>query len=437
MTEVTEVGMGTTGKQTLSDLFPQIDPAVRDRVCVEIAPDSARDAIGGIWNQATLIPVPPDRIPEPLSPELAMPLVISVQVFNATRFDVPAPVTFPNLPDPITGVTLEPGAKTGLWSYDHDAGRWTLQGSMTVSEDGLFLLSDPGTGIRAPGWHGANQGDPGEDGGTDNDRNNDRNNCTTQRRLYTSAGVQCAVGAATGLAELTPGVGCAVSLGGATAGAAVDCGIDPENCSTTIAKSALGGIAGCVPGVGLAVTGIICTTTVSSAWISLRNCESSSRSNGVGENGWEMQSDFQTREELDARTMFDDQIELIFKAQALYESVAGDPEWWAVPVAELPILKNFFSEFEETMSKVSADGVQINTAELTVLLNLDRPSNLTDDHVNALIARFNRFSSGGMTAEEQAAIVESSTAFKEKSEYLEAIGWETTYGKQKGSFFDS
>jgi hypothetical protein len=69
----------------------------------------------------------------------------------------------------------------------------------------------------------------------------------------------------------------------------------------------------------------------------------------------------------------------------------------------------------------------IDAGESATLLTLERPSNLSNDHVNAYIARFNRFSTGGMTAEEQTAIIEAGNALKDKAEFLEASGWETTY----------
>ncbi|HEB52845.1 MAG TPA: hypothetical protein ENI87_06295 [bacterium] len=83
-----------------------------------------------------------------------LPLVVTVQTDGATNFDLPVPIEFPNLPDPITGRPLAPGAKTALWSFDHDLGRFRIMGSMTVTADGSRVVSDPGVGLRAPGWHG-------------------------------------------------------------------------------------------------------------------------------------------------------------------------------------------------------------------------------------------------------------------------------------------
>jgi len=74
-------------------------------------------------------------------------------------------VCFPNLPDPITGIKLLPGAKTALWSFDHDLGKWVIRGSMTISADGNLACSDPGVGLLSPGWHGAGPGSPGGSNG--------------------------------------------------------------------------------------------------------------------------------------------------------------------------------------------------------------------------------------------------------------------------------
>ncbi|MDA0345930.1 MAG: hypothetical protein O3C43_17680 [Verrucomicrobia bacterium] len=74
-------------------------------------------------------------------------LVISIQVPGASTFDVPAPITFPNIDG------LKPGESSFLASFDHDVGDWVVIGTGTVSEDGSVINSDPGTGIVAPGWH--------------------------------------------------------------------------------------------------------------------------------------------------------------------------------------------------------------------------------------------------------------------------------------------
>lgn len=120
-----------------------------------LSEDGSRGGMVGI------APVAPDRLPEPLPEGLAFPIVITVQSDGASNFASPAPVKFPNLPDPVSGETLPPGAKTALWAFNHDSGRWEVQGSMTISDDGKYAVSDPGVGLSAPGWVGVNPGSGG------------------------------------------------------------------------------------------------------------------------------------------------------------------------------------------------------------------------------------------------------------------------------------
>jgi hypothetical protein len=108
-----------------------------------------------------IAPVSRDRLPSPLPPGLDLPLVITVQTDGPQNFDQPVPVRFPNTPDPTTGQTLAPGAKSALWSFNHDTGRWEIVGPMTVSADGRFVDTDPGVGLRQPGWHGQRPGTSG------------------------------------------------------------------------------------------------------------------------------------------------------------------------------------------------------------------------------------------------------------------------------------
>ena len=105
-----------------------------------------------------IAPVPPDRLPGQLPPGLNFPLVITVQTDGATNFDTPAPICFPNLPDPDTGQTLPANGKSALWSFNHDTGRFDIAGPMTVSTDGTLVCTDPGVGVPAPGWHGTRPG---------------------------------------------------------------------------------------------------------------------------------------------------------------------------------------------------------------------------------------------------------------------------------------
>ncbi len=139
------------------------DPALAG-VQLTVPANALFNEAGTRGGRVGIAPVPPDRLPGPLPPGLDFPIVFTVQSDGAQNFDRPVPVRFPNLPDPQTGKKLAPGEKTGLWSFNHDLGRWEVVGSMTVTPDGDFVASDPGVGIRQPGWGGVNPGTPGGGG---------------------------------------------------------------------------------------------------------------------------------------------------------------------------------------------------------------------------------------------------------------------------------
>ena len=134
-------------------------------VAITVPANSLYSENGNRGGRVGIAPVSPDRVPEPLPPGLDFPLVITVQTDGPGNFDRPVGVRFPNLPNPKTGVLLGPGEKTALFSFNHDTGRWEVQGPATISADGKFVVTDPGVGIRQPGWHGINPGASGGGGG--------------------------------------------------------------------------------------------------------------------------------------------------------------------------------------------------------------------------------------------------------------------------------
>ncbi|MCB1526942.1 MAG: VCBS domain-containing protein, partial [Hyphomicrobiaceae bacterium] len=73
---------------------------------------------------------------------------ITIQAPAAAVFTIPAQLTLPNTFD------AAPGTKLNFLSFDHTTGRLVIEGTATVSEDGLSVTTDPGTGITKPGWHG-------------------------------------------------------------------------------------------------------------------------------------------------------------------------------------------------------------------------------------------------------------------------------------------
>lgn len=163
-TVLTEVSAEEETVIEVPDEYAEVFPDL-EGVELRVPPDALFADDGTRGGMVGIAPVDPERLPGQLPPDLNLPLVITVQTDGATNFDRPVPVCFPNLPDPETGELLPPGAKTALWSFNHDTGRFEVVGPMTISEDGLFACTDPGVGILAPGWHGTSPGGPGGGGG--------------------------------------------------------------------------------------------------------------------------------------------------------------------------------------------------------------------------------------------------------------------------------
>ena len=143
----TDVAFGASDRAMLADMFPDADPAMLDAMRVTIPAGAAVNDQGDPATEAFVVPVDPDFLPAPLPPNLDPALVVSVQTPGATNFDTPAAVSFPNLD------VMAPGEQQLLFSFDHDLGQFVVNGTVTVSDDGMSVTSDPGVGIEAPGWH--------------------------------------------------------------------------------------------------------------------------------------------------------------------------------------------------------------------------------------------------------------------------------------------
>jgi len=99
--------------------------------------------------QVGISTVPPELVRDMLPPGLLQHTFdITIQAPGISNFSTPAPMTFPNLFD------AAPGSKLNFLSFDHTTGRLVIEGTATVSADGLRVTTDPGTGITHPGWHG-------------------------------------------------------------------------------------------------------------------------------------------------------------------------------------------------------------------------------------------------------------------------------------------
>ena len=95
--------------------------------------------------------VPPELVADMLPPGLLQHTFdITVQAPGVATFTQPAQMTFPN----VFGTNAPPGSKLNFLSFDHTTGRLVIEGTGTVSADGLYVTTDPGTGVTHPGWHG-------------------------------------------------------------------------------------------------------------------------------------------------------------------------------------------------------------------------------------------------------------------------------------------
>ena len=130
---------------------PNLTPEQRSRLTIELQPNSfvasdGSDVSNGFVGVST---VPPDLVRDMLPPGLLEHTFdITVQAPGISNFSAPAAMTFPNV------FNAAPGTKLQFLSFDHTTGRLVIEGTATVSADGLSVRTDPDTGITHPGWHG-------------------------------------------------------------------------------------------------------------------------------------------------------------------------------------------------------------------------------------------------------------------------------------------
>ncbi len=137
---------------------PNLTDAQRPFLQLEVQPGSVLGADGQPLSnpQIGISTVPPELIRDMLPPGLLQHAFdITIQAPNASTFAEPLKISFPNL------FNAAPGTKLNLMSFDHTTGRLELNGTATVSPDGLSVVTDPGSGVTKPGWtHVAPAGRP-------------------------------------------------------------------------------------------------------------------------------------------------------------------------------------------------------------------------------------------------------------------------------------
>ena len=87
-----------------------------------------------------------DKVPmvPPLGSTFAVALTIQP---TGTLFEPPAQIQIPN-------PGHKPGEVVDIFGFDHDLGEFVPEGTGTVTPDGQFLRSNPGSGVHKAGWHG-------------------------------------------------------------------------------------------------------------------------------------------------------------------------------------------------------------------------------------------------------------------------------------------
>ncbi|MCG2592459.1 Ig-like domain-containing protein, partial [Ramlibacter sp. XY19] len=140
---------------------PQLTAEERQALTLTIQPGTAIGESGEILTNVKvgISTVPPDLVRDMLPPGvLEHTFDITIQAPGVATFATPVKITLPNV------FNAAPGSKLNILSFDHTTGMLVINGTGTVSEDGLTVVSDDDSGIRAPGWHGLTP--PGGCGGS-------------------------------------------------------------------------------------------------------------------------------------------------------------------------------------------------------------------------------------------------------------------------------
>jgi hypothetical protein len=131
---------------------PNLTPEQQKLISIDVPAGSlvgmdGQKMTGG--GQVGISTVPPELVRDMLPPGvLQHTFDITVQAPGVATFTTPAAMTFPNV------FHSPPGTQVSLLSFDHTTGRLVIDGTGTVSADGLTIRTDPGIGITHPGWHG-------------------------------------------------------------------------------------------------------------------------------------------------------------------------------------------------------------------------------------------------------------------------------------------
>jgi hypothetical protein len=130
---------------------PALTAQERAAMTLTVQPGSAIGEDGQALQdvQIGIATVPAELVRDMLPPGvLQHTFDITIQAPGVAAFAEPVQITFPNV------FNAAPGTKLNILSFDHTTGRLVINGTGTVSADGLTVTSDQDSGVRAPGWHG-------------------------------------------------------------------------------------------------------------------------------------------------------------------------------------------------------------------------------------------------------------------------------------------
>ena len=363
---------------TTIHLAPEVVTAFPEfaNVSITVPANSLFTADGTRGGEVGIAPVPPDRLPGTLPPDLRFPLVITVQTDGPSNFDVPAPVCFPNLADPSTGFVLAPGEKSALWSFNHDSGRWEVVGSMTVSEDGTLVCSDPGVGVLAPGWHGsfpANQASGGG-GGFSVD-------CFAEEGDFAISAFGCLASTLIPDVEDIPIVGCVAGLAVDAVTTFGSC-IADQNCGWGdffgfAVKNTISCAANIyTPGLSSVVDGVLCASDLVSAGVAWYDCAENTAA----------QANLSLLQDINRDLTV--QRDILEGERRVLSCVYGSNRW--VDRISDPLMPAYNSRVQSFLADDSAGGPSITAAERVTLKAASKPADLTAADVDQLADRLNR-----------------------------------------------
>jgi hypothetical protein len=383
-------------------------------VRIEVPPNALFSDQGTRGGRVGIAPVPPDRLPEPLPPGLSLPLVITIQTDGPENFDTPVPVRFPNLPDPVTGMLLGPGAKTVLWSFNHDTGRWEAQGLATITQDGLYAVTDPGVGVLQPGWHGVAPATPGE--GPEGDGSDEPDCGAYDARCcgdWEDVTAPCAPKKETALDSIKDlavddvvfllggSSGCGIGAALSASRAARDCaraGPLTGDCLGIVRNADTSARLGCLPGIGSALGLAWGMKGMIDAAIDYRGCLDTAAAACLGAPGRALaRSDLGTGDPrlLRALQALETQERFILEVQAALGMILGNPRWVEVAAPEdYPEHQAFMAKVQDAVDPSGPGGVQVTAEERAALLAWPPWNGASDAELLALLTRLEAVAGG-------------------------------------------